>query len=177
MAKKDERVVETRLGRVSLPEDRVLSFPRGLIGFMGQREFTLLQIREGSPFLVLQSLSDPTLGLLVADPYSFMADYEVVISDADLRLLGVTDREQITILVTVTIPQGMPERTTLNLAGPIVLNNETRQGVQIPQTDGRYPSHFTPGMTPPPKKQNASRSASGGTEGAPVVSDPTEESD
>jgi flagellar assembly factor FliW len=176
MAKKDERIVETRLGRVNLPEDRVLSFPRGLIGFMGHHEFTLLQIREGSPFLVLQSLSDPTLGLLVADPYSFMTEYEVVIGDADLRLLGVTSREQVTILVTVTIPQGMPERTTLNLTGPIVINTESRLGVQIPQTEGRFPSHFTPGMTPL-KKRNASRTAQGGTEGAPVVPDPFEDSD
>lgn len=131
---------------MTLPEDRVLTFPRGLIGFMGQREFTLIQVREDSPFLVLQSLSDPSLGLLVADPYSFMTEYEVVIGEADRKLLGIETREQATILVTVTIPQGMPERTTLNLSGPIVLNNEARIGLQIPQTDSRYPAHYTPGM-------------------------------
>jgi flagellar assembly factor FliW len=136
---------------MSLPEDRVLTFPRGLIGFMGHREFTLIQVREESPFLVLQSLDDPKLGLLVADPYSFMTEYEVVIGDADRRLLGIETREQATLLVTVTIPQGMPERTTLNLSGPIVLNNEARIGLQIPQTDSRYPAHYTPGMVPPKK--------------------------
>ncbi len=151
MAKKDERVVETRLGRMTLPEDRVLTFPRGLIGFMGHREFTLIQVREDSPFLVLQSLDDPTLGLLVTDPYSFMTEYEVVIGDADMRLLGIETRDQATLLVTVTIPQGMPERTTLNLSGPIVINNEARIGLQIPQTDSRYPAHYTPGMVPPKK--------------------------
>jgi len=136
---------------MSLPEDRVLTFPRGLIGFMGHREFTLIQLREESPFLVLQSLDDPKLGLLVTDPYSFMTEYEVVIGDADRRLLCIETREQATILVTVTIPQGMPERTTLNLSGPIVLNNEARIGLQIPQTDSRYPAHYTPGMVPPKK--------------------------
>jgi len=176
MANKDERIVETRLGGVQLSDERVLTFPRGLIGFMGHREFTLLQIREDSPFLVLQSLTDPSLGLLVADPYTFMTDYEVLIGDADLRLLGVTDRQQLSILVTVTIPQGMPERTTLNLTGPIIVNNDTRLGVQIPQTEGRYPSHFTPGMTPP-KKKSAFRPARGGAKGAPVVSDSTDETD
>ena len=153
MAKKDERVVETRLGRMTLSEDRVLTFPRGLIGFMGHREFTLIKVREDSPFLVLQSLSDPQLGLLVADPYTFMDDYEVVIGEADRRILGIETRDQTSILVTVTIPQGMPERTTLNLAGPIVLNNEARIGLQIPQTDSRYPAHFTPGMVPPKDKK------------------------
>ena len=171
MAKKDERVVETRLGRMSLPEDRVLTFPRGLIGFMGHREFTLIQIRDDSPFLILQSLDDPKLGLLVADPYSFMTDYEVVIGEADRRLLDVASREEVTILVTVTIPQGMPERTTLNLSGPIVINNVSRLGLQIPQTEGRYPSHFTPGMTPPPKK-NASPTGNGGQEGVTIADDP-----
>jgi len=136
---------------MTLPEDRVLTFPRGLIGFMGHREFTLIQLREDSPFLVLQSLSDPSLGLLVADPYTFMTEYEVVIGDADRKLLGIETREQATILVTVTIPQGMPERTTLNLSGPIVVNNEARIGLQIPQTDSSYPAHYTPGMATPKK--------------------------
>lgn len=132
---------------MTLPEERVLTFPRGLIGFMGHREFTLIQLREESPFLVLQSLDDPKLGLLVADPYSFMTDYEVVIGEADRRLLDIETREQALVLVTVTIPQGMPERTTLNLSGPIVINNVARVGLQIPQTDSRYPAHYTPGMT------------------------------
>ena len=147
MAKKDERIVETRLGTMTLPEERVLTFPRGLIGFMGHREFTLIQLREDSPFLVLQSLDDPKLGLLVASPYSFMTDYEVVIGEADRKLLDIETREQALVLVTVTIPQGMPERTTLNLSGPIVINNVARVGLQIPQTDSRYPAHYTPGMT------------------------------
>jgi len=148
MAKKDERVIDTRLGRMALPEERVLTFPRGLIGFMGHREFTLIQVREDSPFLVLQSLDDPKLGLLVADPYNFMAEYEVVLSEADRRLLGLEDQKEATLLVTVTIPQGMPERTTLNLTGPIILNTATRIGLQIPQPDSRYPAHFMPGMAP-----------------------------
>jgi flagellar assembly factor FliW len=152
MANKTERIVETRLGRMVLPEDRILTFPRGVIGFMGHREFTLIQLRDESPFLVLQSLDDPKLGLLVADPYTFMTEYEVVIGEADRRILGIETREQTSILVTVTIPQGMPERTTLNLVGPIVINNETRIGLQIPQTDSRYPAHFTPGMALPRKK-------------------------
>jgi len=159
-----------------LPESQVLSFPRGLIGFMGHREFTLLQVREESPFLVLQSLTDPSLGLLVTDPYQFLTDYEVVIGEADLKVLGVSSREQVTILVTVTIPQGMPERTTLNLSGPIIVNNDARIGLQVPQTEGRYPSHFTPGMTPP-RKKSASRTAGRGPKGARVAADTPEDAD
>ena len=91
MAKKDERIVETRLGTMTLPEERVLTFPRGLIGFMGHREFTLIQLREESPFLVLQSLDDPKLGLLVTDPYSFLTEYEVVKETATTLVVDAHD--------------------------------------------------------------------------------------
>ena len=155
---------------MSLPEDRVLSFPRGLIGFMGHKEFTLIQIREDSPFLILQSLTDPKLGLLVADPYLFLPDYEVIIGEADRRVLGIESMAQATILVTVTIPQGMPERTTLNLTGPIIVNSEARIGLQIPQTEGRFPTHFTPGSIPP-GKGNASQAVSDSQEGVSIDSD------
>ena len=33
---------------MTLPADSVLRFPRGLIGFMGHREFTLIRLREES---------------------------------------------------------------------------------------------------------------------------------
>ncbi len=72
---RNERIIETRLGRQVIALDKVIHFPRGLMGFEDQHEFTLLQIKPGASFLVLQSMSDPRLGLLVADPYCFLEDY------------------------------------------------------------------------------------------------------
>jgi len=140
------------MGDLSVPPERVLWFPRGLIGFETQKEFTLVQLREDSPFMILQSMTDPALGLLVTDPFSFMSEYEVVIGDPERKLLKLEDHRQVAILVTVSIPKGQPERTTLNLSGPVVLNSQAQIGMQIPQVDSRYPSHFIPGMTPPKKK-------------------------
>ena len=144
------------MGRLTVPPERVLWFPRGLIGFEGRKEFSLAQLREDSPFMILQCMTDPALGLLVTDPFSFLPEYQVVIGDAERKILKVEDERQAAILVTVTIPRGCPERTTLNLSGPIVINFEARLGMQIPQVDSTYPAHFTPGMTPP-KKKDASR--------------------
>jgi flagellar assembly factor FliW len=42
----------------------------------------------------------------------------------------------------VSIPQGRPELTTLNLSGPIVINSRLRVGIQVPQTDPAAPTHF-----------------------------------
>lgn len=135
----------TRLGEREIRVDSVLYFPRGLVGLEGKREFALLPVREGdSPFLLLQCTTDPGLGLLVADPYSFLDDYDVKIENPDRKVLKVENIRQLAVLVTVTIPQDKPEDTTLNLQGPIVINTETRVGLQIPQTEAGYPTHFHP---------------------------------
>ena len=147
MAEGKQIVVQTRLGEKTITEDRVVSFPRGLIGFESLQRFTLLQIRDDSPFLILQSLDEPDFGILVTDPYMFLASYEVRVSDSEQKLLGIKDLESLAILVTVSIPSGRPEQTTLNLSGPIIINTLGREGMQIPQTDSAYPSHFLLGDT------------------------------
>ena len=134
-----ELEVQTRLGTRLIDTDKVIIFPRGLMGFEDKHRFTLLQLREGSPFLVLQSLEDPTLGLLVADPYSFLPDYRIRVGDAEQRLLGVTHVREVAVLVTVSIPEGKPEKTALNLVGPILINHPQRLGLQVPQADCNFP--------------------------------------
>lgn len=140
MARKNEKIVQTRLGRQVVSMDKVIYFPRGLMGFEDKHDFTLLQLKEGSPFLVLQSMDDPRLGLLVADPYSFLEDYPIRVSEAEQKLLRLQNIRQVAVLVTVSIPKGEPEKTALNLSGPILVNHQARLGLQIPQTDGKFPS-------------------------------------
>ena len=142
MAGKKEKVIQTRLGERSVEWDKILSFPRGLIGLESHRRFALLQIREDSPFLVLQSLTNPKVGLLVADPYSFIDDYDVSVGKAEQRVLKLSNIRQVAVLVTVTIPDGEPEKTVLNLGGPILVNYESRMGIQVPQTDTATPNHL-----------------------------------
>lgn len=134
----------TRLGEREVRPDGIIYFPRGLIGLEDKREFALLNVKEDeSPFLLLQCVTDPGLGLLVADPYSFLDEYDVKLEKLDRKTLKIDSIKQLAILVTVTIPPSKPQETTLNLQGPIVINTEARVGLQIPQTDGQYDTHFS----------------------------------
>ena len=135
----ERRVIATRLGEREISLDRVIHFPRGLIGMENKRDFTVLQVREGAPLLILQSMNDPGLGLLVADPFAFLPDYQLRINDAEQRLLQASAIEDLAILVTATIPPGKPEETALHLMGPILINHRVRLGLQVPQMEGSYP--------------------------------------
>lgn len=130
---KKEIEIDTRLGRRLIDMDKVIHFPRGLAGFEDLVDFTLLQLQPGAPLLILQSIKRPEVGLLVADPYSFLPSYPVLVGEAEQKLMQIKETDETAILVTVTIPPGQPEKAMLNLTGPIVINHHARLGLQIPQ--------------------------------------------
>ena len=142
MEKKENRLINSRLGQRLVAQERIINFPRGLIGFEKEREFTLLRVQDDSPFMVLQSLQRSDLGLIVTDPYCFIQNYQIRINDFEQGVLHAESINELAVLVTVTIPQGEPEKTSLNLSGPIVLNIHKRLGIQVPQVDTSFPSHF-----------------------------------
>ncbi len=133
MACEKEIEIDTRLGRRKIDPDKIVNFPRGLAGFETEHEFTLLQLRPDAPLLILQSVTKPDVGLLVADPYSFLPSYPVMVGEAEQQLLKINETGDAAILVTVTIPAGEPENAMLNLTGPIVINHQAKIGLQIPQ--------------------------------------------
>lgn len=109
MAEQQEIVIESRLGRRSISSEKVLYFPRGLAGFEDLHNFTLLRIRPDAPMLLLQSMDKAELGLLVANPYAFLPEYPVRLSDAEEKLLQLENRADLLVLVTVSIPAGRPQ--------------------------------------------------------------------
>jgi Uncharacterized protein conserved in bacteria len=150
MAGRTKKVlIQTRLGEREIARDSILYFPHGLIGLDDKREFVLIPVRENSPFLLLQCLTDPGLGLLVTDPFPFYPEYNIKLEQAEKNILRVENLRQIAVLVTVTIPRNRPQETTLNLSGPIILNTKARIGLQAPQVDSKMPTHFRLVLNPP----------------------------
>ena len=137
-----EKIIETRLGPQKVSSDKLMIFPRGIIGFEHEREFALLQMRGDLPFLMLQSTSTPSVGLLVTDPYTFYPEYQIEVGDPEQKILKVQKREQLSVLVTVYIPPNQPEKTSMNLSGPILINHELKIGLQVPQVDGKLPAQM-----------------------------------
>lgn len=133
MASEKEIEIDTRLGRRKIDPEKVIHFPRGLAGFEAEHDFTLLPLRPDAPLLILQSMTRPEVGLLVADPYSFLSSYPVMLGEAEQKLLKLEKSEDSAVLVTVSIPAGKPEDAVLNLTGPIVINYQERLGLQVPQ--------------------------------------------
>ncbi|SDN33632.1 flagellar assembly factor FliW [Desulfonauticus submarinus] len=133
--------VSSRLGKIIIDKSKIIYFPRGLIGFEGYHYFVLLQIKDKSPFLLLQSTENSRLGLIVADPFVFVPHFRFSLNKIEEKVLRISGRDEISVLATVNIPAGKPENTTLNLSGPIVINNKSKRGLQLAVIEAGLPSH------------------------------------
>lgn len=122
---------DTRFGSISYRQEDVLEFPEGLIGFPKEKRFILVSVSDRSSFQWLQSLDSPQLAFLVTDPKQFIAEYA-----------PFHDQDDRCVFTTVNIPKGRPEEMTLNLAGPIVIEQSSRSGCQIVLEDEAYTTRY-----------------------------------
>lgn len=127
------KFVTTQFGKVDIPQDEIISFPEGLIGFPDSKRFALLGIDGESPFLWLQSLDDKDLAFAVTDPWIFNHEYDFLLSTTakkNLQIVNTEDEKKVRVLVIATIP---PDLTlaSLNLKGPIIINLDQKLAMQL----------------------------------------------
>ncbi len=128
----------TRFGTITIQADDIITFEDGLVGLGQYRRFVLIQHDSEGPFWWLQSAEEPDFALLLIDPWYFRPDYEVVLSDAEVEQLRLSESTPKAVLTTVTIPSGKPLAMTSNLLAPIVINTALRIGRQVILDDERY---------------------------------------
>ncbi|MBI3394371.1 MAG: flagellar assembly protein FliW [Spirochaetia bacterium] len=127
------------LGKVEVAPGAIIDFPEGLIGFRDFTSFALLNDRDESPFLWLQSTRESSLAFIVVDPSVFVkGGYQPNVSQSDLDILGVPAVSSCDVYSIVTIPQTEPEKMTANLQGPILINRQKRLGRQVISMDDRH---------------------------------------
>jgi len=129
------QVRTTRFGEVEIAEDRVLTFPKGLLGFADRTRYCLLQPNEEACFLWLQSVEDEGLAFVVTDPAIFVEDYSVPIRADQMEALDMRSLDDAQVFVIVN---KVGETLTGNLQGPLVVSSSSRQGEQFVLSEKRW---------------------------------------
>jgi flagellar assembly factor FliW len=125
----------TRFGHIEIPDERVISFPKGLLGFPDCTRFCLLEPGEECCFFWLQSLDDKDLAFVVTDPSQFFPEYSVVIREDQMSGLQMKSLEEAQVFVIVN---KVMDSLTGNLQGPLVINSQNLRGEQIVLGDKRW---------------------------------------
>lgn len=119
-----------RFGSLEVEPSRVIEFPVGLPGFEDCKRFTLFHPEDGTHrYFILQSLDDPAVAFHIADPALFGFNYDIDLTDDEAKLIELGDPGQIAVVVILMKGDGnFPLRANLN--APLVLNLESRRGLQ-----------------------------------------------
>ncbi len=130
----------TRFGPVTVAQDKVVAFPRGLVGIPAVRRFTFLHREDAaSPFFWLQSLDDPALAFVVCEPQFFFPNYNVPLAREEQQLLSIRNAADGIVCLILVVPED-PSKITANLRGPLVINTERRLGMQLVLQGDGYPT-------------------------------------
>ena len=129
-------VKNVNFGEIKVSETQKITIPDGLFGFEQFKEYYLADV-EISPFLLLQSKEEAAIGFIVTEPFLFFGEYEFDLDDSTIKYLDIADKDDILILVIVTLSENVKE-ITANLLGPLVINRKTHKGVQYIINTDKY---------------------------------------
>ena len=133
--------IKTRyFGEIELDDSKIITFESGLFGFEEYKRFALLFNSESDdrPAISwLQSVDEQTLALPVLIPTVVMPDYNPIVEDGVLQALGDWNEDNISVLVTITVPKDLKQMTT-NMKAPIIINTENMKGCQVVVENQEY---------------------------------------
>jgi flagellar assembly factor FliW len=132
------KVNTTRFGEIEVPEQDVVRFPYGILGFDASSEYVILNDPSTEPLRWLQSLQEPELAFVIIDPLRFRVEYELDLSDEDVDSLELSSPEEAITYAIVVIPKNEPQKMTANLQGPIVINAAKMIAKQVISTNSSH---------------------------------------
>lgn len=137
------QITTKNFGEITIDDDKIIHFPKGIIGFPDLTDFTLIHDEEKGTSAIhwLQSLQEPAFAMPVMDPLIVCPDYNPEAEDELLNILGDFEPGEILALVTVTVPKDLT-KMTVNLKGPIIINATSRKALQIIVEGDEYKVKF-----------------------------------
>ena len=131
-----------RFGQLDVPEDKIITLKRPILGFEHLCRFCLVHRPELEPFWWLQSVDDRNIAFLVVNPRLFFSDYHIEVNPREIAELEINHLDAVETYVIVTIPDD-PEQISVNLQGPILINTENGFAKQLVLVNSDYQvQHF-----------------------------------
>ncbi|HEX2896637.1 MAG TPA: flagellar assembly protein FliW [candidate division Zixibacteria bacterium] len=126
-----------RFGPLEIPENKIISMARPVLGFEKLGRFCLIEREEFWPFLWMQSIEDPAVAFIVVNPVLFKSDYRIEINPNEISELEATTPELIETYVIANVSDDW-KLMTINLQGPILINTSNNKAKQLVLMNSEY---------------------------------------
>lgn len=115
-------------GEVEISNNDVINFYNGIPGFEDYKKYVIFSIDENSILKCLQSTENKNVCLVIINPWDYFSDYQVELSDEEIKNLEIEKEEDVQVYNVLTIRH---DRITANLLAPIIVNVLKKKGKQI----------------------------------------------
>lgn len=120
---------------------KTIEFNNGLIGCEDWRHFILLSVPDAGPVQMLLCQDDESIGFYVIDPYLLLEDYRLDMPAEAAASIGLDDWSKAAVFCTLVLAQEAP-MVTANLLGPLVINQENGQAIQVILANSEYSARY-----------------------------------
>jgi flagellar assembly factor FliW len=126
-------------GTLEYEKEYCINLPDGLFGFPEYHDYLPLCLNdeEDNTLLVLQSVEDAHIGFVVINPFVLDPDYQPELTPEELDYLGADSESMLTFYVICVLRDDYMENT-VNMKCPIVVNPDTRRGMQVILNNSSY---------------------------------------
>lgn len=126
--------VRTKLfGEISIEDDKIITFEKGIIGFPQLKKFALIHDSENENTNIqwLQSLDDGAVAFPVMDPSCVVDEYNPVVSDELMERLGEYKVDNdLAVAVILRVPSDIKDMS-VNLKAPVIINTRNNKAIQL----------------------------------------------
>ena len=126
-----------QFGELQYKDGDVIHLPEGLVGMPTLQKWLILEMGDDLPLKWFQSLDREDFGFPVTQPYFFQEEYEIGLTQESRNQLENKKEEDLVVLIITTVHPGGVQ-VTGNLLAPLVMDTETRRGLQLTQDDSKF---------------------------------------
>ena len=131
------KINSSKLGEIEYNEDDLIILSSPLLGFPELNDFLLIADQKSYPFLWFQSVEDADICFILVETQNFFKDYNPNINKRELKVLAISNPDEMKIFSIVVVPDD-PKLCTTNLRAPLVVNFEKKLAKQIILDDDTY---------------------------------------
>ena len=135
------KITTRDFGEITIDQEDIVKFPGGIPGFQDKKEFALIPLTKNSPFTIMQSVNEPYLAFIILQAGLYLDNYQFKIDSKTSQKLKITKKEQVLTFNIATLGEKLTEMT-VNLAAPLIINNQKKLGKQLILDQDKYAIQF-----------------------------------
>lgn len=129
------KTLSNHLGQFEYEDTDIIFVAKGLLGFEHLTEYILVNFEETLPFEWLISIKEPMIAFPLINPSAVEQNYTIELNReyVDEKLLLHPESNLVYSIVNFS-----DRKPTLNLRGPILINEKEKVGMQLVLNDEKY---------------------------------------